>query len=244
MSNINYVFDIDGTLTSSRLPIEPKFKEFFSKWAEGKKVYLITGSDKDKTIEQIGEGLWRKVTKVFQCAGNAVYKKGKLIYKNPWEPEEELLQLLAFLLEKSEYPHRYGTHIEVRTGLVNFSTVGRACTYEQRLEYNAWDKKSKEREIFCETVMGVCPHLDATIGGQISIDIYPKGKDKGQLVDILQGPIYFFCDKGYDGGNDYALVKRLIKEYQQTGIDHRTYHVSGPEVTEDILRIDNLEKEG
>ena len=57
---INYVFDVDGTLTPSRLPINKKFKEFFLEWMEGKKVYLITGSDKDKTIEQIGEEIWLK----------------------------------------------------------------------------------------------------------------------------------------------------------------------------------------
>jgi phosphomannomutase len=238
MSGINYVFDVDGTLTPSRLPIEPKFKEFFTRWAAGKKVYLVTGSDKSKTIEQIGEDLWKKVTKVFQCGGNAVYKKGKKVYENPWKPEDELLQFLSFLLEKSEYPHRYGTHVEVRTGLVNFSTVGRACNQEQRLAYHAWDNEHKEREIFCEAVMGLLPHLEASIGGQISIDIYPRGKDKGQLVDVLRGPIYFFGDKIYPGGNDYALARRLTEE------PHRVYSVSGPEDTKNILEVDDLEKEG
>lgn len=227
--DINYVFDVDGTLTPSRLPIEPEFKEFLFKWIKGRKVYFVTGSDKAKTIEQVGLDLWKRATKVFQCGGNSVYKKGKKVYENPWKPEDELLQFLSFLLEKSEYPHRYGTHVEVRTGLVNFSTVGRACSQEQRLAYHTWDNKHKEREIFCEAVMGLCPYLEATIGGQISIDIYPKGKDKGQLVGVLRGPIYFFGDKTHEGGNDYSLAKLLTEE------PHRVYTVSGPEETKKIL---------
>ena len=49
---INYIFDIDGTLTPSRLPIDPDFEIFFQKWLVNKNVYLVTGSDKEKTIEQ------------------------------------------------------------------------------------------------------------------------------------------------------------------------------------------------
>ena len=50
---MKYIFDIDGTLTPSRLPIDPKFSIFFTQWIKNKDVYLVTGSDKEKTIEQI-----------------------------------------------------------------------------------------------------------------------------------------------------------------------------------------------
>ena len=49
----NYIFDIDGTLTPSRLPINKNFEIFFINWMKEKNVYLVTGSDKEKTIEQI-----------------------------------------------------------------------------------------------------------------------------------------------------------------------------------------------
>ena len=47
---MNYIFDIDGTLTPSRLKIDPEFEQFFLEWMKDKKVYFVTGSDKDKTI--------------------------------------------------------------------------------------------------------------------------------------------------------------------------------------------------
>ena len=51
--NLNYIFDIDGTLTPSRLPIDEDFKKWFLEWCKNKNVYLVTGSDKDKTIEPV-----------------------------------------------------------------------------------------------------------------------------------------------------------------------------------------------
>ena len=91
---IKYVFDIDGTLTPSRLPMDKKFEEFFTNWIINKNVYLVTGSDKDKTVEQIGTRVWSNVTKVYQSCGNQVWKKGKLISENEFfltkEMEKEL----------------------------------------------------------------------------------------------------------------------------------------------------------
>ena len=60
VNNHNFLFDIDGTLTTSRSKIDEQFKRFFMEWMDGKNVYLVTGSDKEKTIEQIGIQIWKK----------------------------------------------------------------------------------------------------------------------------------------------------------------------------------------
>ena len=43
-----YIFDIDGTLTPSRNPIDKEFKKQFINFCKYNKVWLVTGSDKDK----------------------------------------------------------------------------------------------------------------------------------------------------------------------------------------------------
>ena len=43
-----YAFDVDGTLTPSRLHIDEKFRDFFLKFMQTNDVYLVTGSDKEK----------------------------------------------------------------------------------------------------------------------------------------------------------------------------------------------------
>ena len=209
MSKRNYVFDVDGTLTPSRLPIDKEFETFFLKWMDGKNVYLVTGSDKDKTVEQVGEKIWNKCTRVYQSCGNAVYENGKLIRENKFKLEPELNFILIESLVQSKVPMRYGNHIEERPGLINFSTIGRNCTQKARDLYATWDDKHKERERICKRINTQLPKLEASIGGQISIDIHPKGQDKSQILKDLEGEIMFFGDKCEPGGNDYSIVEKI-----------------------------------
>ena len=58
-----FIFDVDGTITPSRGQINLEFKTFFNTFCSTNDVYLITGSDKEKTIEQIGNKLFQKAKK-------------------------------------------------------------------------------------------------------------------------------------------------------------------------------------
>ena len=74
--------------------------------------------------------------------------------------------------------------------------------------------------------------LDAVIGGQISIDIYPKGMDKSQIFDVIKqerlvqpSEYIFIGDRTQKGGNDYPLAKLMNKTdscstFQTNGWEH------------------------
>ena len=95
--------------------------------------------------------------------------------------------------------------------MVNFSVVGRNCTQVQRNAYFKWDNENQERKQFTEEITTRYPWLDATIGGEISIDIYSKGADKGQILSDLNGERFsFFGDNLFPGGNDYAIKKTCL----------------------------------
>jgi len=209
---MNFVFDVDGTLTPSRLPINENFQKTFLSWMEGKKVYFLTGSDKDKTIEQVGKEIWDKCTRAYQCAGNAVYENGKLIRQSDFQLTTKLENILNTQLHRSPWQDKYSNHIEERVGLVNFSIIGRDCPQEAREAYYAWDTDYKEREQICKHIEYMIPELEAAVGGEISIDIYPKGKNKAQILEDLEGPVIFFGDKCKEGGNDYPVVKALQEQ--------------------------------
>ena len=219
---MNYIFDIDGTLTPSRLPIDPEFEKFFLEWMEDKKVYFVTGSDKDKTIEQIGETIWNNATRVYQSCGNAVYEGGKLIRQSDFKMDTELQRLLYTFLATSDWKHHHGNHIEERIGLVNFSSIGRDCDQSSRNAYYAWDQLQGERKLFCKIIENTFPKLEATVGGQISIDIYPKGQNKAQVLSDFDGPITFFGDRCEPGGNDYPIVCRIdeVESYLYKSVIH------------------------
>jgi phosphomannomutase len=233
---VSYVFDVDGTLTPSRCIIEPATAEFMLNWVRDKQVYLLTGSDASKTIEQLGENLWKQFTS-YQCNGNEVYVAGIKTFSFKWPSPgletEKIVSFLEGLLDESSYPHRFGVHVELRTGMINFSSIGRACGPTDRKEYFRWDSEKGERKYFCKAIMDKFPTLVASIGGEISIDIYPKGKDKGQVYDLLsgQGPIYFFGDRMEKGGNDYSMACKL-----KNSKIHKNFAVTGPDQTIKILK--------
>ncbi len=210
-----YLFDIDGTLTPSRLRIDPEFEQFFLQWMKDREVIFVTGSDKEKTVEQVGEKIWTRASRVYQSCGNAVYQGGQLIQKNHFDLSTELKTLLNEFIMYSECPEQFDNHIEERIGLVNFSPIGRSCPQEAREQYYKWDTKAKERQTFCRMIEDKFPELEATVGGQISIDIYPKGQNKAQVLEDLYGPITFFGDKCQPGGNDYPIVESMCRQLEQ-----------------------------
>ena len=231
-----YLFDIDGTLTPSRLRIDPEFEQFFLQWMKDKDVIFVTGSDKEKTIEQVGEKIWTRAKRVYQSCGNAVYENGDLIRMKPFELSYKLKDMLNTFKRDSEWKEQFGLHIESRIGLVNFSTIGRNCPQEARERYYEWDKEHKEREFFCWKIQEEYPELEATVGGQISIDIYPKGQNKAQVLDDLIGPITFFGDKCEPGGNDYPIAFELERQFEENNRHCVVHRVKDYKDTWNILK--------
>ena len=113
-----YLFDVDGTITSSRGVMDPDFKKFFKQLPE---YSLVTGSDIDKTVEQVGQDIFNNAKFCFNCSGNDVYQWGKALTRNAWIPNQDVLDLLEKCLQESPYKHRFGNHIEQRPGMINFS---------------------------------------------------------------------------------------------------------------------------
>ena len=87
---INYIFDVDGTLTPSRCKIDSEFCIWFSTFTENNDVYLVTGSDREKTIEQVGELVYDRAKRVYQCGGNDVWIKDCRIRTVDFNINEEL----------------------------------------------------------------------------------------------------------------------------------------------------------
>ena len=233
-----YIFDVDGTLTPSRLRITKEFAKFFDKWSDKNKYYLVTGSDLEKTKEQLPIAYIDRAEAIFTCCGNQMWRDNKLIYDNKFELTSKLKNTLEVVLMSNQYPHRYGNHIEDRGSMVNFSIVGRNCTQEQREHFFQWDNEKGERKKISTFLKHKFKDLDAVIGGQISIDIYPKGMDKSQIIEHIEDIEEKYCpdkyifigDRTMEGGNDYPLAKLM------TGKSFRDfYQTEGPEQTQKIL---------
>ena len=208
-----FIFDVDGTLTPSRKEIDGDFAVFFSSFCSSNDVYLVTGSDREKTIEQLGEEIYSLCKRVYQCNGNDVWEGEKHIRTNEWTLPDLARTFLISCEYESQFPLRTGNHIEERPGMVNFSVVGRNATLGERKLYVEYDTKENERNTIAEAFNTMFTDLSAKVGGETGIDISPKGSDKSQIIKDFdkEDNLWFFGDAIYEGGNDWPLAKVIKK---------------------------------
>ena len=109
---MKFIFDVDGTLTPSRSKMDESFHEWFCNFILINDVYLATGSDAPKTIEQIGETLFKGVNRVYNCAGNSVWQNGRNVYNNDWTLPEEPWKYLESKLNQSAWNQYTGQHFD------------------------------------------------------------------------------------------------------------------------------------
>jgi phosphomannomutase len=224
-----FIFDVDGTLTPSRGKIDQDFLQFMLFFSGKNDVYLVTGSDRSKTLEQVGLDLYNSCKRVYNCSGSDVYEADKNVYRDDWELSKEVEMFLQDELAYSCFPIRTGLHIERRPGGVNFSILGRGEDPNfGREEYMKWDKERLERQDIADRIRNQFLELTVALGGQTGLDIGPKGSDKSQILRDFSkdDELHFFGDMMKEGQNDYSLAKAV----QEMG--GYSYHVKDWKDTE------------
>ena len=209
---MNFIFDVDGTLTPSRGRMNHDFQKWLWGFIQSNNVYLATGSDYPKTIEQVGEDICESVKTCFNCSGNSVWKSGVEVRRNDWQLEDIHRDFFEAKLAASKFHVRTGNHIEERPGMVNFSIVGRNASLEDRFLYRQWDEHKNERETIVKEFTEIFgDSIQVQVAGETGLDVFPKGYDKSQIAAFVKGPTIFFGDKMLPGGNDYPLAEKILK---------------------------------
>ena len=228
-----FIFDVDGTLTESRKQMDISFMSEFIIFCCKFDTYLVTGSDRDKTVEQVGLDVYNRAKRVFNCSGADIYEKDFNIYKSDWKLPDEVKRFLQDELDYSQFPLKTGNHIEERAGGVNFSILGRNALFEERAIYKEWDNLHNERVDIADRFNLHFPDLFAFVGGETGVDISSKGSDKGQIIRdfSFDDELHFFGDRMDKNGNDYPLAMAVQKR------DGYTYHVNDWEDTRTRLEL-------
>lgn len=221
-----FLFDVDGTLTDARKPIDPDFKEFMFRFMDRHHCVIVTGSDRPKTLEQIGLELTNTFHKVYHCSGNHVYVGAKEVHKNTWKLSEEQYNFLENLIDSIDYKEKTGNHIEQRIGSANVSICGRNADWDQRDRYAKWDAVNKGREFIAEAYNNTFSDSVAQVAGQTSIDIFKTGCDKSQaLNDYKNSTTVFFGDNCFPGGNDHSAAQASTHYHQIDGGYSETWKI-------------------
>jgi phosphomannomutase len=209
----NYIFDVDGTLTPSRGRIDEEFLKWFLEFNKWHNVYLVTGSDRHKTEEQIGEKLYATVNAVYNSSGNTKHKKGVCVFNTKdFELPEVAEKFLVKKMISSKWEPKTGLHFDARPGLLNFSILGRNATKAQRKKYVTHDTSTNERQTisaefnkkFSEKF-----NIVSQVAGETGLDIIEIGKDKAQILKdfTFQDELIFFGDNIQPGGNDWGIAQ-------------------------------------
>ena len=206
-----FIFDVDGTLTPSRQQMDFKFMCFMIKFCCTYDVYLVTGSNREKTVEQVGLDVYNRSIRVYNCSGADVYEKDVNVYKSNWKISDEVEKFLQDELDFSQFPVRCGNHIETRPGGINFSILGRGegVNLPDREEYVKWDRNTGERILIADRLKNQFPDLNVQIGGQTGLDI--SDNDKSQILRDFnpEDELVFFGDMMKEGQNDYPLAQAV-----------------------------------
>tara|TARA_E500000178_G_scaffold349004_1_gene405099 strand:+ start:779 stop:1528 length:750 start_codon:yes stop_codon:yes gene_type:complete len=236
------LFDVDGTLTEPRKKIEYKTIKAIRrlKKVENVKIGIVGGSNLEKQLEQLGQEILNLFDYVFSENGLVSFKNNELINKTSIAEHlgenniKILINTAMYYMSTIDIPVKRGNFIEFRNGMINLSPVGRSCSQEEREQFYEYDKIHKVRENMIVYLKDKLKnlHLAFSIGGQISIDVYPKGWDKTYCLKFIENDfdkIYFYGDRTMEGGNDYEIFS-----------DSRTisHTVTGPVDT--ISKIDKF----
>lgn len=219
------LFDVDGTLTKSRLTIEQPMIDTLEKLGkiENLDLGIVGGSNLKKQKEQLLEKNFHYFKYLFSENGLVGFKNGELINKTSIVDalgEDNIKRVINTSLRYMstiDIPVKRGTFIEFRSGMINLCPIGRSCTQEERMEFYDYDNTHHIRKNMVKHLNNELADLNMqfSIGGQISIDAFPKGWDKTYCLQFVENDydkIYFFGDKIHPGGNDYEI-----------GVDPRTH---------------------
>lgn len=229
------VFDLDGTLTESKVAIEPEMAEVLGE--------LL----KQKQVAVMGGGTWRQFNKqlldhlnyseeqyknlfLFPTNGSQFYKYNKGVWENVYNEEltfeerEEITAALEEALDQTGLRPKGGAKgqlIEDRFSQITYSGLGQEASIDEK---ERWDPDKAKREKLKQILDQRLPNYEVRIAGTTSIDITHQRIDKAfgirqmeKYLDTPQKDMLFIGDAIYAGGNDEAVTKTEIEIKRVTG---------------------------
>lgn len=235
-------FDIDGTLTRSKLPIDREMAEFLCRLMDKYMVAIISGADFKQFRWQILDHLSCLSDQVKNLYLLPVDGTVFCRYDNGWQcrsddplsPREKKQIKTAFenIFEISglDKPERiYGELIEDRGAQLNFSALGQDAPITLK---EKWDSDNKKREKMIRGLQNILPDFSMRVGGTTSIEITKTGIDKAyglarvmKYTGISKEGVLYLGDKLFKGGNDEPVLTLGLESMS----------VKGPEETKKLI---------
>jgi phosphomannomutase len=245
------IFDLDGTLSESKMPIDAETANLICQLLKKKKVAVISGASFEQFKSQFLSILpcIPANLSILPANGSAFFEyqipKGKsvgewvMIYEKKLSDTDKILIGTAMDQVLKKYadiiPRKiYGERISDIGLAITFSALGQDAPLSEKQK---WDPDHAKRALIVGDLQPLLPDIEMTIGGTTSINITVKGANKesaiGALAEhfsipktALMADILYVGDSIFPEGNDFGAVAAGVA----------TQKVSGPADTKKIIR--------
>jgi phosphomannomutase len=212
------IFDLDGTLAESKLPLDAEMATLLARLLEVVKVAVISGGAWAQYEKQVLSHLPHderlKNLSLLPTCGTKFYRfdgAWQKLYSEDFSADEKerIISALNKALEQSGFgaESRWGDLIEDRGSQITFSALGQKAPLDEKKK---WDPDFKKREKIKEILKPLIPEFSIQLGGSTSIDVTRPGIDKAYGVKKLHETLgvairdmIFVGDALFPGGNDY-----------------------------------------
>ena len=212
------VFDLDGTLAESKLPLDPEMATLFGQLLDVVQVAIISGGGwpqfEKQALSNLPQTARLRNLSLLPTCGTKFYRydgSWKELYSEDFlaPQQKKIIDALNEAVETAGFraEKHWGDLIEDRGSQITFSALGQEAPLAEKKK---WDPDFAKRKRIKSILEVMIPEYSIQLGGSTSIDITKPGIDKGygikKLHDILGIGIeamLFIGDALFPGGNDY-----------------------------------------
>ena len=236
------VFDLDGTLTISKSPIDKEMAELLARLLAYKDVAVMSGAHLAQYQKQFLNYLKIDAAALTRLHLLPTCGASWFRYQNGWQNvyKEELMNadkekiISAFNQVLSEVGHSpekvFGDILEDRGGTqISFSALGQLAPHDLK---KSWDPDFSKRLAIKVLLDKQIPEFDVKVAGTTSIDVTRQGIDKAYGISKIESVLgfrkpemLFVGDALFPGGNDYPV--------KEAGVD--CVQVGDPEETKELI---------
>lgn len=214
------VFDLDGTLTESKTPIDAEMAGLLARLLRVARVAVISGGgwlqfDAQLLARLPASALLRNLSILAACGTQLrAFEDGwveRYRLEIPRADRDRIVTALkdSFGLCGFDGLPSWGERIEDRGSQVTLSALGQRAPLEEK---KRWDLDAHKRQAIAASARVLLPDFSVRLGGTTSIDVTPLGVDKAfgiakleSELDMEAAEMLFVGDALGPGGNDQPV---------------------------------------
>jgi HAD superfamily hydrolase (TIGR01484 family) len=212
------IFDLDGTLTASKSPLDTETAALLAQLLGIVKVAIISGGSwaqfQTQLLSYLTSNSQLDNLSLLPTCGTCFYH-----YSGSWNrlysedieagDREKIVRALNLSLDKSGFraEKHWGDLIEDRGSQITLSALGQQAPLDEK---KGWDPDFEKRKKIKAILAPLIPGFSIQLGGATSIDVTRLGIDKAYGIKKLRetlglaiADMLFIGDALFPGGNDY-----------------------------------------